>query len=97
MFLKNSRYKAGVVMTCQREGETESFSGIRPREIPSLEGVIEHLVAEGDRLDLLARYYYNNDRLWYRIADANPDVVFSGYLVSPEMKGKVILIPAGGS
>ena len=31
-----------------------------------------------DCLDLLARHYYNDDRLWWRIADANPEFVYAG-------------------
>ena len=43
--------------------------------------VIEHEVTAGDRLDLLALHYYQNDRLWWRIADANPEFLFAGPLV----------------
>ena len=49
------------------------FSGRRPRVLGPAEGVIEHPVQAGDRLDHLARHYYNNDRLWWRIVDANPE------------------------
>ena len=47
----------------------------------------------GDRLDLLARHYYNNDRLWWRIVDANPELVFAGDMLDESMQGGVILIP----
>lgn len=57
------------------------FGGVRPRRIPIAHGAIEHVVKLGDRLDLLARHYYNDERLWWRIADANPSFVFAGDMV----------------
>jgi hypothetical protein len=50
-------------------------------------------VRVGDRLDLLARHYYNNDRLWWRIVDANPEFLYAGDVVLDDMLGKSILIP----
>jgi len=50
-------------------------------------------VQAGDRLDLLARHYYNDDRLWWRITDANPDFLYAGDMVLEGMEGRVILIP----
>ncbi len=95
MFLKGSRYAGSVILTrsAATEGSDDGFTGIRARTIPATEGVIEHVVTDGDRLDLLARHYYNNDRLWWRIVDANPEFVFSGFMLDGDMKGKIILIP----
>ena len=81
--------------------------GIRPREIGLAAGVIEHQVKAGDRLDLMARHYYNDDRLWWRIADANSLLLYAGDMVletdDPDgsgeglgrvsMVGSTILIP----
>lgn len=72
---------------------SQVFAGIRPRSISPASGVIEHRVQAGDRLDLLARHYYNDARLWWRIVDANPQVLYGGDLVLPEMEGQIILIP----
>ena len=68
---------------------------IRPREIPPTTGVVEHTVAAGDRPDLLARHYYGDARLWWRILDANPQLVCGADLTAPDMRGHVIVIPAG--
>ena len=73
MFTKSSRYRSARPFVGRGE---DSFRGVRPREIGPAEGVIEHTVKEGDRLDLLARHYYNDDRLWWRILDANPEILF---------------------
>jgi nucleoid-associated protein YgaU len=92
MFQKGSRYQDSVLFTVSSDG-SRVFAGIRFRPIGSASGVIEHRVQTGDRLDLLARHYYNDDRLWWRIVDANPQVLYGGDLVLPEMEGQLILIP----
>lgn len=92
MFQKGSRYQDSVIFTPADDG-SRVFAGIRPRAIGPAAGVVEHQVKAGDRLDLLARHYYNDDRLWWRIVDANPQVLYGGDLVLPQMEGQVILIP----
>jgi hypothetical protein len=75
MLLPNSRYKTTPLF---KPSDTAgvAFSGLRPRRIGPANGVIEHVVCEGERLDQIARHYYNNDRLWWRILDANPQIIF---------------------
>jgi len=88
MFLKKSRYR-----NAHPFDPVDNFAGVRPREIHSADGVIEHVIKSGDRLDLLARHYYNDGRLWWRILDANQDILFGGDLCLPEHIGATILIP----
>jgi len=92
MFQKGSRYQDSMIFTIFSDG-SRVFAGIRPRTIGPAAGVIEHRVKAGDRLDLLSRNYYNDDRLWWRIVDANPHALYGGDLFLPEMEGQVILIP----
>ena len=92
MFQKGSRYEKCVPFTPDSDGAVV-FAGIRPRAIGAATGVVEHVVKAGDRLDLLARHYYNDDRLWWRIADAHPDFLYAGDMVLEGMEGRVILIP----
>lgn len=92
MLTKKSRYKNALGFTPLADG-TEVFPGIRARTIGDATGVIEHEVQAGDRLDQLARHYYNDDRLWWRIVDANPDVTFGLDLLGDGAVGTVILIP----
>lgn len=92
MFSKGSRYEKCQLFTPAQDGSTV-FAGIRSRPIGPATGVVEHLVRTGDRLDLLARHYYNDDRLWWRIVDANPDALYGGDLMLTEMEGLVILVP----
>jgi len=69
------------------------FPGLRPRPIGPATGAIEHVVTVGDRLDLLAYHYYNDDRLWWRIVDANPEFLCGRDMVLEPMQGQTILIP----
>lgn len=91
MFLKGSRYEQAKSFTAAEDGSR--FLGVRPREIGSSTGVVEHVVKSGDRLDLLARHYYNDDRLWWRIADANPEFIHAGLMLTEDQLGQIILIP----
>lgn len=106
MFLPGSRY-ADARAFAAVDGKL-AFPGVRAREIAAAPGVLEHTVEAGDRLDRLARHYYNDDRLWWRIVDANPEIFYgadllretadqlpaaSGPLPLERMVGRVILIP----
>jgi nucleoid-associated protein YgaU len=92
MFLKTSRYQGARRFAPDSRGQLRG-KGTRPREIGAAVGVVEHVIAEGDRLDLLAGHYYSDPRLWWRIVDANPDLA-SGVEVSLSSRaGEVILIP----
>ncbi|MCH8532475.1 MAG: hypothetical protein LAT65_16615 [Saccharospirillum sp.] len=95
MLLKNSRYHKTLPFEPQAEPGT--FPGIRARQIRSLEGVVEHTLTRTDRLDHLAHHYYNDDRQWWRILDANPELGAGGELSHPDWVGRVILIPAANS
>jgi nucleoid-associated protein YgaU len=92
MLKRGSRYEKTRPFDAAADG-TAIFDGIRPRDIGAATGVIEHVITAGDRLDLLAGHYYNDDRLWWRIVDANADFLFGGEMVLESMAGQVILIP----
>lgn len=70
-----------------------SFGGVLPRPIPTPEGVVEHVIKAGDRLDALATYYYDDSRLWFHILDANPQLECGGDLTDPDRVGTRIVIP----
>jgi len=50
-------------------------------------------VKQGDRLDLLANRFYRDSRLWWLIAEANPDYLYPDDLLEP---GRQIIIPPVG-
>jgi len=91
MFDKGTRY-INTNLFSNLDGEVV-FKGIRPRTISITEGVLEHVVDENDRLDLLALKYYNNSRLWWKILDANPEILYAGDLSLSESVGMTMVIP----
>lgn len=46
-----------------------------------------------DRMDLLAHRYYGDERLWWQIADANPELVPSASGLFSIAPGTVVRIP----
>jgi hypothetical protein len=73
--------------------EPRAFKGIRPRIVGVAPGVLEHEVKEWDRADLLALHYYNDCDLWWRILDANPDILCAIDLLDDIHTGTTILVP----
>jgi nucleoid-associated protein YgaU len=92
MFTKGSRYEKSRVFVPDASGQV-LFKGVRARDLGQATGVVEHVIQNGDRMDLLARNYYNNARLWWRILEANPDICFAGDLELRGLEGEILLIP----
>ena len=90
--LKGTRYGKSPFFTRNEKGD-QVFKGVRSRKIAPAAGVIEHVLAKDERLDLLALQYYNDSSLWWRIVDANSDIVFAGDLMVAKKVGTVISIP----
>ena len=76
---------------------TAVFPGTRARDIEPGEGVLEHTVQAGQRLDLLALSYYNDTRAWWRILDVNPQILSAATIVLDEYEGATIVIPRLGA
>lgn len=83
-----SRYQDTVRFDCGPEPGL-----LRARAISAATGVLEHTIEAGERLDLLARRYYNDDRSWWRILDANPSILFGTDLSLTGMAGQRLRIP----
>lgn len=92
MIAKGSRYERARLFAGEN-GKEPVFRGIRPRKVVPAAGVLEYIVKEGDRLDLLSLNFYNNTRRWWRILDANPQLMFGADLMLREYVGETILIP----
>ena len=95
MIRKGSRYEKAKSFTADL-GRGFSFQGVRAREIGRPEGVLEHVIREGERLDHLALHYYNDVHKWYRILDANPDILFGAVIEEGSLDGlagQTLLIP----
>ncbi|MDF2177353.1 hypothetical protein P2G88_03725 [Aliiglaciecola sp. CAU 1673] len=92
MLSKKSRYQNTPLFSPLEDG-SNVFQGLRARTIGPSNAVVEHEVESSNRLDQLATHYYNQDRLWWRIADANPQFVYAPNMLGTEMQGSAILIP----
>ncbi|TKJ38533.1 hypothetical protein CEE37_12255 [candidate division LCP-89 bacterium B3_LCP] len=92
MFKKGSRYEKARTFDPDADGSVV-LNGVRPRKIGKATGMVMHTVKAGERIDLLAHHYYNDDRLWWRIVDANPEFFYGGNIITKEMEGSVIMIP----
>jgi hypothetical protein len=103
MVKRTSRYENAnpFIATAQTQ-----FRGLMPRSIATADGVLEYRILEGDRPDSLAQRFFNDDRLWWRIADSNVGFLFGADMTRPGspdvlpdtidrfgMAGATILIP----
>ena len=98
---KRSRYKNAKYFAAE-PGLPSPFPGIRPRDIGPAAGIVEYELKQWDRMDRLSFNYYNDVDLWWRILDANPEILCAVDLfIEPEKQengsrksaGKTLLIP----
>lgn len=57
------------------------FRGLMPRAVRRHPAFLEYELKVGDRLDTIAQEFYGDPRLWWVIAEANPDVFFPADLI----------------
>ena len=79
MFTRKSRYFDARRFAADEQGQVP-FKGVRPRVIGPATPVLEHALQPDERLDALGVNYYNDARLWWRILDANADVLCAAQL-----------------
>ncbi len=83
MFSKISRYKKQeAVVTTDAEGFSSVSKALRL--LPETPGQFLHTVEEVDRLDHLAYKYYKQPRKWWRICDANPELMLPQALLGKD-------------
>lgn len=91
MIVKGSRYE-GVAITGIRFADGTDKKLLHDRRIFSPEDVgtqgVEHLVVGSETLDSIANDYYNDDTLWWLIADVNN--IFFMHDVQP---GDTVIVP----
>ncbi|HEY8947052.1 MAG TPA: hypothetical protein VIM73_22565 [Polyangiaceae bacterium] len=56
------------------DGSERRVLALRLGRPPSAPEVARHVLVEGEGVDHLARRFYGNERLWWRILDHNPVV-----------------------
>jgi hypothetical protein len=83
MFLKNSRYrKLENTVATDAAGRTLALKELRL--LPDVTGKFLHTIVETDRLDNLSFKYYRQPKKWWRICDANPEVLSPQALLGKE-------------
>ena len=91
MFFKGSRYEK------VKETEITDISGrtikyIKIRFIPETLATKQHVVVQGDRLDLIAHKNYQDPELFWRICDAN--LAMLPYELLEEIGRRILIPPA---
>lgn len=75
MILPNSRYADSTVATVAKD--SANVAVIVPSAAKSYSfSYANHQVAVGERMDSIAYQYYADATLWWRIADANPELMW---------------------
>ncbi len=87
---KGSRYENTNAFDADKD-----FAGFRARKLSEAPGIVEHTLTENDRLDTLSHHYYQDDRRWWRLLDANNELFYGFELMSQEMNSEAVIIPAG--
>lgn len=90
MFFKGSRY-TGLETDTIIGADGSETAYIRVRMIREVRAVRQHIVVQGDRLDLLAHKYFNNPELFWLLCDVNK-AMWPNQLV--EEVGRRILVPS---
>lgn len=89
MIYEGSRYQGGNVETlADRNGQFQV--GVQRPVYTVSAATRQVVVAAGTRLDMLAAREWGDPRLWWAIADANPDLVWFDDLPA----GTVLRIPS---
>jgi hypothetical protein len=74
------------------------FRGLMPRRVRRQTGFLDYEVKGGDRLDALAKYFYDDERLWWVIVEANPEILLPAdliYAAAPEAATGIARLKAG--
>lgn len=71
-----SRYADNQVVPITKNGQTRSTIIISPPSKPVVYGISTYTWQLGDQIDYLSFSAYGDETQWWRIADANPEILF---------------------
>lgn len=77
MITQGSRYTNSAVTTAIVNGKPAKVI-VPGTPQPLTVSFTTYIVTEGDTPDLLANQFYSDPTLWWRIADANPEILWWG-------------------
>jgi len=84
-----SRYADSTVATLVKDGQDVAVI-VPSAQVAYSFSFTHHTVVTGDRADSIAYQYYTDPTLWWRIADANPEILWWDDLAP----GTVLRIPS---
>ena len=74
----------------RRDNRKRYFVPLKYPEIPLSADDLYVITTTGDRLDLLANQFYNDIRLWWIIAAANPNIIRrDSFALSPNIELRI--------
>lgn len=73
--IAGSRYADSKITTVVKDGQDAAVI-VPSMQQPFSFKYVSHQVAEGERADSIAYQYYADPTMWFRIADANPGILF---------------------
>lgn len=88
MILPNSRYADSTVATVGK-GSSNAAVIVPSAQKPYSFQYVHHQVTVGERIETIAYQYFTDATMWWRIADANPEIMFWDDLPA----GTVIRVP----
>ena len=89
MISSDSRYADSVTVNAQNRKGKDIVVITPSRSNAFTFNYVNYVLNSGDRVDLLANAFYNDPTLWWKIADANPEIMDWTFLPA----GKTIRIP----
>lgn len=89
MISSSSRYKDST-LTLVASGRGTNLTVVPGQQQDWAFKFTYHQISGSDRIDLLADQFYGDSRLWWHIADANPEIL-SWETLTP---GQIIRIPS---
>lgn len=75
MISATSRYADSTVATLVKDGADVAVI-VPSAQVSYSFTFIHHTVMIGERIETIAYQYYSDPSLWWRIADANPEILF---------------------
>lgn len=75
MIYTDSRYASGNFFAARKQYSDTSHATVLRQFPTDTSGYHIYSWQEGDRIDLIARRFYNDASVWWKIMDYNPEVI----------------------
>lgn len=75
MIASNSRYATSTVVTVDMPNGTSRLVVLPTAPVASTFNYINHILSSQETIDALAYRYFGDPTQWWRIANANPEII----------------------